>query len=94
MTFEELKQINNDKLNNYKMKINDSEEDANVKKEIEIHEKIKLILDNNPGMFFQIPMEESLKILSKLVDEEELKDTYLSLIEPDKFRELRNDFKV
>ena len=92
MTIEELKIINEKKLNDYIQKDNKSNKDIN--KEILIHEKIKKLLDNNPGLFFQISMEEALKILSKLVDESQLKEVYTSLIKPDKYKELRKKFLV
>lgn len=92
MTFNELKKINEDKLEKYKNKLNNS--DANIQKEILIHEKIKEIFDANPAIFFQIPLEEALKILSKLVKKEELKDVYTSLIQPDEYEKLRRDFEI
>ncbi|MBQ3408444.1 MAG: hypothetical protein IJH12_04490 [Clostridia bacterium] len=92
MTFDELKKINEDKLEEYKKVLNNS--DVNIQKEILIHEKIKEIFDENPAIFFQIPLEEALKILSKLVKKEELRDVYTSLIQPDKYEKLRNDFDI
>ena len=91
MTFNELKEINNNKLNEYnKMQ----EENQDVTKEILIHKKIKLLLEEYPAVFFQIPMGEALKILAKLVDEDKIKETYASLISPEKYKELKNNFDL
>jgi hypothetical protein len=96
MNFEELKKINEDKLNFYNTQLNkaNSNDIAGLKKEIEIHTKIQKLLENNPGLFFQISMEDALKILSKLVDEKNLKNTYISMIDSQKFKELKKNFKI
>jgi hypothetical protein len=100
MSFEELKKLNEDKLNLYHTKLNEAEkqnntvEILNLKKEIDIHKKIQKLLEKNPGIFFQISMEDALKILSKLVNEKDLKNTYVSMIDPQKYAELKKKFEI
>ena len=93
MTFNELKRINNNRLEMYKKEYKSSN-NIDIYKQILIHEKIKELFEDNPAIFFKISMEESLKILSKLVLEKNLKETYTELIDPKKYKELRKNFDL
>ena len=93
MTFNELKRINNNRLEMYKKEYKSSN-NIDIYKQILIYEKIKELFEDNPAIFFKISMEESLKILSKLVLEKNLKETYTELIDPKKYKELRKNFDL
>ena len=94
MKIEELKNINKQKIADLELKLDNKNENAHLKKELFIQKKIESILEEDEAIFFKIPMESSLKILSKLVDETDLKETYLNLISPSEFKSLKNDYKI
>ena len=80
---EELRRINTNKIEELKNKENTK------KKEIEIHITIKEILEDS-SCFFKIDMKTGINILSKLIEEESIKETYLDLISAEKFKKTNN----
>lgn len=96
MKIKEIKDINKQKIADLELKMNNRNKNAYVdlEKELLIQKKIELILEEDEAIFFKIPMESSLKILSKLVDEKDIKRTYLNLISPNEFKELKNNYKI
>ena len=94
MKIEKLKNINKQKIADIELNLNNKKENVNLKKELLIQKKIESILEEDEAIFFKIPMESSLKILSKLVDEKDLKETYLNLISPSEFKALKNNYKI
>lgn len=85
MKLQDLKEINDNKLNNYIEK-NEKKYDSSIEREIEIHKRIKNLLKKYDALFFQISMEDSLKILSKLVPEDKIKEVYAELISVENFK--------
>ena len=88
MKIQDLQIINDNKLNNY-IKQNEKTNDSSIEREIEIHKRIKKLLDKYDALFFQISMEDSLKILSKLVPEDKIKEVYAELISAENFKILK-----
>ena len=86
MTFEELIELNNKKIEEYKKQNNEAK--------ILLHEKIAKLLEDNPALFFENDMESCLKILAQILPEDKIKEAYTSLISPDKFEELIRKFKI
>ncbi|MBP3502748.1 MAG: hypothetical protein J6K42_04630 [Clostridia bacterium] len=96
MRIKEIKDVNKQKIAELELKQNNQNKNAYVdlEKELLIQKKIELILEEDEAIFFKIPMESSLKILSKLVDEKDIKRTYLNLISTNEFKELKNNYKI
>ncbi len=88
MKIQDLQIINDNKLNNY-IKQNKKTNDSSIEREIEIHKRIKKLFDKYDALFFQISMEDSLKILSKLVPEDKIKEVYAELISAENFKILK-----
>lgn len=96
MIINNLKEINKKKIRelDIKLKEADKEQLEILKKEILIQKKIETILNEDEAVFFKIQMEDALKILSKLVSEGDLKETYLKLISADEFKRLKDCHKI
>ena len=94
MTFNEIKEINEKKLNYYQNIEKQNLNQENLKIKIEIHIRIKKLLEENEALFFQISMEESLAILSQLFPEEDLKKVYANLISQTNYVDLKKRLKL
>ena len=81
MNIDELRKINEKKIDELSI-LNDNEKDLNIHKMLK-----ELLMDDT--LFFKIKMDEALKILSVLVDEKDLLNTYKSLISPDEYQKLK-----
>ena len=86
MTVNELIELNNKKLEEYRVN--------NDEKKVMLHEKIAKLLNNQPAFFFETDMESALKILVQILPEDKVKEAYTSLISPERFAELRRRFKI
>lgn len=85
MKLKDLQQINEIKLNNY-LKMNNN---PGLEREIEIHKRIKTLFEKYEALFFQISMNNAVKILSKLVPKEDIEEVYAELISVENFKNLR-----
>ena len=86
MSINELIEISNKKLEQAKSENNE--------KNIMLYEKISQLFKDQPALFFEIDMENALKILLQLLPEDQVKEAYKSLISPEQFEELRRKFKI
>lgn len=86
MNVNDLKLLNEDKINKFKSESNNDK--------LEIHFKIKKILENDEAVFFKLPMSTSYKILINLVGKDKIEDTYLELISSNNYKKLRDEFKL
>ena len=88
----DLKEINEIKLKEY-LEQNQEKKDSNIEREIEIHKRIKKLLEKYESLFFQISMDDAVKILSKLISKEEIKNVYAELISAENYKILREKNK-
>ena len=92
INFNKLKEINEQKI----AQLNEqaSENNEGVGRKIEIHNTIKRLLDIDEGLFFNINYEEGTKILSYIVEENNVEDTYKELTSAEQFARLKKEFKI
>lgn len=94
MNVNEIKKINEEKLNYYKKLKEQDQNKNNLDIKIEIHTKLKEILENNETIFFEISMDEALQILSQLFPKEQIKSVYKDLISQNNYIDLKKRFKL
>ena len=79
-TFDDLKKINESKIEEYKDKNNE---------EFEIQLSIKEILEDN-NCFFNIDISTAIDLLTKLIEKDNIKETYIDLISAHNFKKDNN----
>ena len=92
MQVNDLKSINNDRIKQLEEDAIKGQKDLELK--IEIHKKIQELLEKDEAVFFNIQYDEAMKILSYIVPEEDIKETYRSLTSAETFKDLKRRFKI
>lgn len=93
MDINDLIVINNVKIENLKIEIN-KENKVSDKKLLDTHLKIKKIFEEDKGIFLKISMNESVKILKYLFEEEEVIKIYSKIINFKNYQKLKNKFII
>ena len=92
MILDELKQINNSKIEYYENLKQSDDNNQEIQKELDIHLGMKKLFDQHESLFFEIQMDDALKLLGKLVPEDEVQETYKKLIGVDSYLYLRRNY--
>lgn len=94
MKFNDIKQKNENKIKEIEKQMEEAEDKNILNTKLEIHRKIQELLEKDEAIFFNIQMDESMKILSYIIDEKDIEETYRELTSAEVFKDLKNRFKI
>lgn len=94
MNFDDVKKLNIKKINDIKKQIRKNPDDINIKKQLEINEKINELFKDGESIFFKMSMEDSIKILEQILNKEEAMEFYLESISPESYEKLLKKFEI
>lgn len=93
MDINDLILINNDKINRLKTDLNTENKVSNIEL-LDTHLKIQEIFEKDEGVFFKIQMNEALKILRYLFEEDEVMKVYSKIINLKNYQKSKNKFII
>ena len=88
MDVQELITINNKIIDNIKS------DDNYDKNKLEKNLKLKNILDKDKAIFFKVPIETAYKMLSIIIEKDNIEEVYLKLISADNYKKLKDNFII
>lgn len=94
MNFDDVREGNIKKINNIKKQIKKNPNDINMKRQLEINEKINELFEEGESIFFKMSMDDSIKILEQILTKEEAMKFYLESISPENYGKLLKKFEI